>query len=400
MTSRLAFVTLGWLAGWLLCWRVPRLPRAVDPGGTVPVASGGTPSADAASVTVVVPARDEVDSLPHLLDGLVAQGVAPLEIVIVDDGSTDDTGALARRFAAEHPEVRVLDGAPLPPGWTGKAWACAQGAAVANGELLVFLDADVRPGPEALASLLAAHREGLLSVQPFHRMERAYERLSAVFNLVSVMGVGLASPSWFARGPFGGRGAFGPCLVTTRAEYHRMGGHEAVRGEVVEDLALAEVYRANGRPVRSFGGGDLLEFRMYPGGPAQLAEGWTKNLATGAGTVAPARALLVALWVTGSLSALLALTDLLGSSAARLHPLVAAAAYLAYVGQYATQLRPLGNFGRWPVAAYPLVLAAFVALFARSLWSTFVRRRVIWRGRSISVSRRRRWAAAPAERGA
>lgn len=392
MTPRLAFVLFGWLAGWYLCWRVPHLRLVTSRAATLHGRAGERP---VVGVTVIVPARDEAASLPHLLAGLAAQDTLPQQVIVVDDGSSDGTGDIARTFAAEHEWLTVIDGAPLPAGWTGKAWACAQGAALARHDLLVFLDADVRPQPGALSALLAAYPgRGLLSVQPYHRMERPYERLSAVFNLVSVMGVGMASPGRSASGVATPRGAFGPCLVTRVADYELVGGHESVRGEVVEDLALGRAYRAAGLPVVLLGGGEVLAFRMYPGGPAQLFEGWTKNLATGAGTVGLGRTLLVGTWVTGALSALLALVDhLVGTPALGLLP--ATVAYGAYAAQLHIQLRPLGDFRWWTAVTYPVVFAAFLVTFLRSAWSTLIRRQVVWRGRAIPVARHRRWDLGP-----
>ena len=118
-----------------------------------------------------------------------------------------------------------------------------------------------------------------MSVQPHHRTVRAYEQLSAFCNVVSMMGCGaFAWPR-----PLGPAVAFGPCLFTSTTAYRAAGGHAAVRGQVVEDVALARNYAAAGLAVRVLGGGELVRFRMYPGGTRQLVEGWSKNLAAGAG---------------------------------------------------------------------------------------------------------------------
>jgi 4,4'-diaponeurosporenoate glycosyltransferase len=124
---------------------------------------------------------------------------------------------------------------------------------------------------------------------------------------------------------------------------------------------------------------------MYPDGPAQLVEGWTKNLASGAASIGLRRTALVAVWITAALTALISLTEHLGGAALLPVP-VAVGWYLAFVGQFFVQLRALGNFGRWPALAYPLLLVVFAAIFFRSLWFTLVRHRVEWRGRSIPVA--------------
>lgn len=182
---------------------------------------------------------------------------------MVDDGSTDRTRAVAQSF----PGVTVVDGEPVPEGWTGKSWACWQGARLALGRLLVFVDADVCFGSSALGLVVtrAASQGGLFSVVPYHRVQRRYEQLSAPFSLVSVMGVGAA-----AVGRPRVHGAFGPCLACSIEDYFEVGGHRSVRDRVIDDVALAERFSVRGLPVEVVGGGDAISYRMYPSGLAQL----------------------------------------------------------------------------------------------------------------------------------
>ena len=357
----------GWLAGWWLLFAVPLLrpaPMATD--------------ASRRRLSVIVPARDEAASLPHLLASLRDELVPDDELIVVDDRSTDATAAIARAAGAT-----VVDAPPLPAGWTGKSWACHLGAAASTGELLVFLDADVRLGPGALAAVAAEHERsgGLVSVQPYHETERAYERLSALCNVVSFMGVGAASPHRGGRA----HGAFGPCLACTPTDYAVVGGHEAVRCEVVEDLALARSFRLAGLPVTVWGGGPSVRFRMYPDGIRSLAQGWTKNLATGAGTVPLARTLAIAWWITGLLVTVQWLIEAVIGTGPPLA--VAVIAYAGVVAQLWHGFARLGDFGlRW-AALYPVLLGAFLVVFVRSLYATLVRRSVTWRGREVPVRR-------------
>ncbi len=372
----------GWLVGWWLLWRVPSLPSG---GGrqTQRVVRGG------GSCTVIIPARNEEQSIGNLLASLAAQTVAPAQILVVDDQSDDATAAIARSFGA----VTLVSGEPVPRGWTGKAWACHQGAQLARGDVLVFLDADVVLAPDGLAALLDRHEAagGLVSVQPFHHMERSYERLSALFNVIGFMGVGAASPGRAGQA----HGAFGPCLVTSRRDYDRVGGHGSVRGEIVEDIAMSHAYDAAGLPVHIYGGADAISFRMYPGGLGQLVEGWSKNFATGAGNVRPVRLALVGFWVTCTLISVQYLIE-----AAFGHPDVGRTVilfvYVLFVVQLAAMLRPLGNFGWLTALLYPGPLGIFVVVFARSAYLTLVRRRVVWRGRPVPLSKPRRWSQEPA----
>lgn len=383
MTLRLALLAVGWTVGWWLLWRLPRVRRVPSPDDA-PRGAGRAP----VDVTVVVPARNEEASLPKLLASLDRQSVRPTQVIVVDDGSSDATAEIARG----HPGVTLVEGAPLPPGWTGKTWALHQGVAVAEADTLVFLDADVRLDPDALTALLEEHgrRGGLVSVQPYHHTERAYEQLAAYFNIIAVMGVGMASPGRDGRA----HAAFGPCLVTSRADYERAGGHEAVRGEIIEDVALGRAYDDAGLPVAALGGGGLVSFRMYPKGPGQLIEGFSKNMATGARSVPPVRALAIFGWVVASLVSVQTAVEWAMGMPGAASGGVAAVVAAGFALQTGTHLRRLGDFTWLTALLYPLPLGFFVAIFARSLWLTVVRRQVRWSGRPVPLSRERRWAGA------
>jgi 4,4'-diaponeurosporenoate glycosyltransferase len=387
MSVRVILLVFGWSAGWYLLWRVPTLGGGRDP--IEAPAPDRAADRDDADVAVIIPARNEELSLPNLLHSLQDQSLRPRQIIVVDDQSEDRTAELARSV----PGVTVLSSRPLPAGWTGKSWACHQGAEHTVARRLVFLDADVTLGPDALAAVVAEGRSrgGLVSVQPYHRMERSYERFSALFNVIGFMGVGAASPGRQARAL---RGAFGPVLTCERGDYDAIGGHASVRAEIVDDVALAQQFEDHGLPVHVFGGADQISFRMYPSGLAQLVEGWSKNFATGAGSVPIGRFLLVGAWVTASLVTLQIAADAVRQPEPG--PMMAAlVVWAALFLQMRRFLVQLGNFGwRW-AAAYPALLAMFLVVFARSVWLTAVRRQVQWRGRPIPLARTARWDATP-----
>ena len=364
-------VVVGVAAGTWLLGRV----RTLDEEAAAPGARPG--------VTVVVPARDEEASLPALLASLAAQSLPPARVLVVDDGSTDATAARARAHGAE-----VLPAPPVPPGWLGKPWACHVGAEAATTELVVFLDADTCLAPDALARLVGVHgrRGGLVSVQPFHRTARAYEQLSAACNLVAMMGTGAFTPA----PPRPASAAFGPCLMTSRADHRAAGGHAAVRAEVVEDIHLARAYRAVGLPVWCLAGGTQLSYRMYPGGLRSLVDGWSKNLAAGATLVRPLPVLGAVAWVAAGLAVGTRLVvEGLGWVTGR-HgaPVAVLAAYVVLVAQWGWMLRRVGAFRWWVAPAFPVALGAFVGLFARSALLGLLRRPVGWRGRPVPVGRR------------
>ncbi|PWN02171.1 glycosyl transferase family 2 [Nocardioides silvaticus] len=375
-TSVLAVVLLLAAAGGQ--WLVRGLRRVPD--------AAQRSSGSASSVSVVVPARDEERTLPGLLGSLRDLTVPVAEVIVVDDGSRDRTAAVARAAGA-----RVLPAAAPPPGWTGKAWACHRGAEEAVGDLLLFLDADtVLSTPDALAGLLDLRDRdgGLVSVQPYHRTQRPHEQLSAYFNVVAVM----------ASGAFGRRVpsrpmAFGPCLLTTREDYRRAGGHAAVRGEILDDVALARAYARAGLPVRCTLGGRAISMRSYPDGIRQLAAGWTKNIASGASAASPVAALLTVGWVAAhhavAVGAALSVVEVASGSdgPAAGHPLLWAAGWALLAVQLRAILGRIGGFRRWAWAVFPVPLLAFDAIFARSAVLTVVRRSVRWRGRDVDLRR-------------
>ena len=187
--------------------------------------------------------------------------------------------------------------------------------------------------------------------------------------------------------------AFGPCLMTSRADYERAGGHPAVRGEVLDDVRLARTYDRAGLPVTSYVGADAVSMRSYPGGPAQLVSGWTKNIASGASAASPLASLATVLWVCAhhvvALGAVGAAVDALrgGPSASTL---AWAAAWLVAALQLRSLLRTAGTFAWWAWLLFPLPLLAFDLVFARSALLTVVRRSVRWRGRAVDLRRDRR----------
>ena len=320
-------------------------------------------------MSVVIPARDEAASIR----GLVCSVPDGVEVVVVDDHSGDTTAIEAASAGA-----RVIAAEPLPEGWTGKAWACEQGVAAATRDTIVFVDADVRFGADGLDAAVAAHDRhgGLVSVQPFHEPGRPAEALASIFNIVAFGATDAASPLGRWRGA---RGAFGPVLVTDRADHAAVGGHRAVRASVVDDVALAGRYRERGLPVTIFAGAGLIAFRMYPDGFGQLVEGFTKNMASGVEAVRRTTTAVVVAW----------LTLLVQAAAAPLVALLTGDGGLAAIALYAgvaLQLwwmgRRLGRFGPLVALAFPVSVVVFLAVFVRSVWATRTGS-VSWRGRRI-----------------
>ena len=362
-------------AGAWLLWRV----RA--PGGSDGGAAALSPPPHPPLLSVVIPARNEEAALPLLLASLRDQSRPADEVLVVDDASEDATAAVAAAGGA-----RVVTPPPLPVGWVGKPWACHHGALAAAGDLLLFLDADVTLAPDALAGLLAEHRRrgGLVSVQPSHRTVALHEQLSAVCNVVVMMGTGAFTGPPHRPAAM----AFGPCLLLDGADYAATGGHAhpTVRRQVAEDIALARRMRALGRPVTVLAGGEAVGFRMYPEGLAQLARGWEKMIGHGARRTPVPLAVVVAVWVTGALiGAGRGLRA--GTAVARRRwsvPLLAdAAVYGAWVVEMGWLFGRVGRWRRLTAVLFPAPLAAFVLLVTRSLGLVIRGRPASWHGREV-----------------
>lgn len=237
---------------------------------------------EARLVSVLVPARNEEATIAGCLRSLLAQDYPNLEIVVLDDGSTDDTAGIVR--AVGRARVRLLRGSPLPPGWTGKNWACHQLAQAARGDLLCFVDADTTLAPGTISAAAALQEEqgaGLVSLLP--RAERGSVSGSVLLPMIPHAMFALFPMALVHRaGHPGAAVAFGPFLLVTRAAYEAAGGHSARGDAIVDDVELSRAVKAAGYPVRLANGTDLVETRWYRGvGP--IWRGFSKNAYGGVG---------------------------------------------------------------------------------------------------------------------
>lgn len=367
-----------WCAGGLVLGRLRRC-----------AAGEHSAQSDAQRLSIIIPARNEAANLPGLLASIAAQSSRPGEVIVVDDASTDRTADVAREHGA-----RVVASQALPEGWRGKTWACHQGAQAATGDWLLFLDADTWFEPGGLARVLTEFSglpwdspssppggrvsEGrasgrALSVAPHHEVRRFHEQFSAFFNLVMLAGTGAFTLRGDALRPHGLLGQF---LLIDRDTYLRAGGHEAVKGRILENFWLAEQLRAARVPLRCRTGRGVFAFRMYPNGWRELIEGWTKGFAGGAGQTPPVILGLVVLWMIGLMLAPLVLV----LDGFRWPGLVAWALCSAQVGWL---LRQIGSFHWLTALLYPVPLMFYFVVFARSVWRAKSGKTVEWKGRQI-----------------
>ena len=243
-----------------------------------PQAGGGRPR-----VSLLIPARDEAANVDGALAAAMASEGVELEVVVLDDGSTDGTGEKVRTWAARDRRVRLIDGPGLPRGWNGKQHACWVLSRHARHEVMVFVDADVRLRPAALARLAAAlDRYGLDLASGFPRQVTATLAEALVIPQIHVLLLGYL-PLPFAR-LFAGAPALaagcGQLIAVRRAAYEATGGHSAIRATRHDGLMLPRLFRRKGFRTDLFDAADLAGCRMYAGWD-QVWRGFAKNATEG-----------------------------------------------------------------------------------------------------------------------
>lgn len=346
--------------------RRPRL-RDYDPVSTGPL------------VSVIIPARNEARNIERCVRSVLAARYAPVELIVVDDRSTDGTAEIVERATAGGGRLRLVRGSDPPPGWFGKQWAIVQGYRVAQGELLLFTDADTRHEPELLPRAvrgLQTERADLFSVMPCQEMKSFWERLIQPHVFVALETrisnldrVNRTRVEWNAI-------ANGQFILTHRSAYECVGTHEAVKDTVVDDVMLAQAYVRAGKDIFLLHAQEFMATRMY-GSLREILAGWTKNLAAGVPLMAPPLPLLRTLlpylmwmpalfWIAPPVAWLLT-----GAHAAAIATLVSLATWVVV---YAAERAPV-----WYAPLYPLGAGVVAFIMLRS--AVRGKRHVEWRGR-------------------
>lgn len=383
---------------WLRRWLQHRLRSRPDGApdlqaecspASVP-ADGATPPAQ---VSVIVPARNEAGNIARCLDGLLRQTCPPREIIVVDDGSTDETPGILAGYAARFPGlVRVTSAPPLPLGWVGKCNACQHGAGLAGGDWLLFVDADTAARPGLIHAMIQHARQqrlDALSVFPFNELGTLAERLILPVFFQFAWTVFPAAGTDNPEMPWQRAIASGQCFMFRADVYRAMGGHACVKDRVLEDVELAQALRRAGYRLGLAWGGEHIRVRMYHNA-GEVAQGLGKHAWAGrkAGgwrswwgiarllltTIAPPALVVMALG-----------RFVRSPGVAQAVPLAAAlaghAASWLFWREALTRMYALPGRLAW---AMPAGLLAYLLIALKGSAAIITRRGVQWKGRSYS----------------
>lgn len=317
-------------------------------------------------VSIIVPARNEESNIGRLLTSVKKINYPDLEIIVIDDQSTDNTNSIANSFG-----VNVISGVPKPTGWGGKQWACQQGADAATGDILIFSDADTEHRENSVTdalSFLLKYRLDMMSVAPRHNGQALWEKCSGFFQILLM----------FAANAFGkqkpGRAyCIGQYIVFTRSAYSKIGGHESVRNDIVEDVPLANRAIKMGLRYQTLIAKHLYSVRMYSDLRSFIA-GWRRNFRAGLKDSSPVATLEVtliigALLAGGSLSP--GLFEILG--------------FLLCVGSMLYLVKKYTTYGSIAIIGIPFSLALFCLITGLAVLDSLRKKDVIWKGRAITV---------------
>lgn len=331
-------------------------------------------------VSVIIPARDEERVIERTVRAFLAQTYEPLEVIVVNDRSTDGTGAILH--AIDDARLVVIDGVEPPAGWLGKPWALHEGSQRARGELLLFVDADVIYAPAAVRAAVARMEQSdarVVALLPHFEMRGFWENAAMPMlglTVFTFLPLWLANRSRIGSLALGG----GPGNLVARADYDAVGGHESLRDSVIDDIALARLVRRRlQHRTEAVRADDLISLRMYHG-LREVVNGFTKNFFFALGRSYIAGVLsLVAGFVFHILPYILALMG---------NPYAIATVVLITM----TRLILFASL-RYSLASaiflHPVMLAVWGVITLRSMWYTGVRRELLWRGRTYDAAESR-----------
>jgi hypothetical protein len=334
---------------------------------------------DAPAISVLIPARNEERSIVAAVESALASRGATVEVVVLDDHSTDGTRALVDAIGRRDARVRLLSAPPLPAGWCGKQHACHVLSGAARHDLLAFLDADVRlesDGLARLAGFLGTSGADLVSGVPLQETGSLLERLViplihfVLLGFLPLVGMRRSRKSRYAAG-------CGQLFLTRREAYQAVGGHAVIRTTLHDGIRLPHAYRAAGRVTDLCDATDLARCRMYRSG-GELWHGLAKNATEGLaapGLIVPATLVLLGGQVLPVV--LLACAGWLSAMAAALAGLAAALAWLPrLLGVLLFRQSLLG------AVLHPVGVLVLLAIQWYALGRCLVGRPATWKGRN------------------
>ena len=335
-------------------------------------------------VSIIVPTYNEESNIALCLQSLKELNYSRYEIIVSDGGSTDRTVEMAKSFVD-----KVVIDEIVPPGWVGKNWGCHLGYKEAKGDYLLFVDADTEHTPESLKHFIKVAMErnaALVSVFPFQRIKSWWEAINPVFYFASNL-------------TYGGRNsvnnpdkqksytASGQYMLFNRKDYEKFGGHEALKGSIVEDLALARVVKTKLRRLFFIDGTKLVYTRMYPDSPRQCWNGWKKCLFPGTKLTPPKQITGALLWFLWGMFAPVALSltirfYLLNPVGLQwLYILFAAILYVVCGSSVFIYWNKKGAHQWVTYTFYPIVFFMFCFLLGYSALELVITKKTTWRGR-------------------
>ncbi len=321
-------------------------------------------------VSIVIPARNEERSIGATVGAMLAQTYRDLEIVVVDDQSTDGTPRILAAF--DDPRLTVIEGEPAPPGWLGKPWALEQGSRRVRGELLLFVDADIHYEPKAIASMVDSLEESgasMIAVLPHMEMRTLGEQVAMMMlPFIAWAGIPLwLGNRWNAVGLALGGGVGN---LVRRAGYDAIGGHAALHNAVIDDIGLARQFRAHGLRTKHVITDDLISARMYHG-LREIVFGFEKNMF----------AILGSTWAALSMAILMIWLHLLPFGLAFAgHPVSIAIVAICTLIRLLIAVRGRYSLLNAAFLHVPMVLV-WIYILLQSTWMTVRRREIHWRGR-------------------
>lgn len=363
---------LGLLSGCFLLWNLPLIPEIIPE------------KVSEISLSIIIPVRNEAKSLVHILSSIKKQSCQPVEVIVVDDQSTDATVQTAHEFdvIVSTSDNYNEDGKQK----TGKSAACWVGAKQSRGEWLLFLDADTyfekADSLERVCSVYTANgMSGLLSIQPYHTIQSIYETISIICNILVLAGMNRFTP---LRERLPKRGAFGPFLLCNRKDYVQIGGHKAIVDSHMDDIELAKNFQQKGLPVTIYGGKGSVAFRMFPDGLIQLVQGWSKSLIHGSAGTHPVVWTAIMLWISAGL--ITPMSMVLASYSNSIGSLIISLGLSVIYGWgFSWLANKVGKFPLWSFFLYPFFILSFLILFIWSFVQVHIFHHISWRGRKIKL---------------